>query len=717
MQVLPFPMTKEIVLIGGGHAHALLLRRWGMAPLPGARLTLINPAATAPYTGMLPGFVAGHYERAALEIDLVRLARFAGARIIFGRVEAIDRTAKVLTVEGRSPIPYDVASLDIGVTSDMPEIPGFSDHAIAAKPLGPFADRWRAFMAGDRGPVTVIGGGVAGVELALAIRFALGPDPEVHVVEAKQALRGIGERARAELLAEVAEARVTLIEGAGVAEVGATEITLDDGRTLGSALTVGAAGARPFGWLAETGLDLTDGYVTVDAQLQSSDPAIFAVGDCAHLSHDPRPKAGVFAVRAAPTLAHNLAAAVSGQGFKTFQPQQHYLKLVSLGRKVAVADKWNRAAKGRWVWHWKDRIDRAFMDRLNTPPAMARPALPPRAAEGMAEAMGPKPLCGGCGAKIGANVLDQVLADLPKTMRADVKTGTGDDAAVLRFENTQQVISTDHLRAFWADPWLFARIASVHALGDVWAMGARPQSALVQVTLPPLASSMQAAWLAEIMGAAREVFDAEGAAILGGHSTTGAEFTLGFTVTGLTRTPLTLAGAKAGDALLLSRPIGSGTLLAAEMEMKANGDDLTETLAIMATPQGDTAQVLATSAHAMTDVTGFGLAGHLLGMAKASALGAEIDLDRVPFFSGAETLAQAGIRSSIWASNRSTVDIDTPDTPKSDLLFDPQTAGGLLAALPEDAASTCLDQIRAMGHEAAIIGRMGSEGVPTLRVR
>ncbi|MGB3556146.1 MAG: bifunctional NADH dehydrogenase FAD-containing subunit/selenide, water dikinase SelD, partial [Jannaschia sp.] len=126
------PLTRDLVLIGGGHAHALVLRRWGMDPLPGARVTLINPGATAPYTGMLPGHVAGHYARAELEIDLVRLARFAGARLIDGAVTEIDAKARLLTVPGRAPVAYDVASLDIGVTSEMPALPGFAEHGTPA---------------------------------------------------------------------------------------------------------------------------------------------------------------------------------------------------------------------------------------------------------------------------------------------------------------------------------------------------------------------------------------------------------------------------------------------------------------------------------------------------------------------------------------------------------------------------------------------------------
>ena len=142
MHALPLPLTHEVALIGGGHAHALLLRNWGMAPVAGARLTLINPTPTASYTGMLPGFVAGHYTRDELEIDLVRLARFAGARMIFGRVTGIDRDTRQIQIEGRAPISYDLASFDIGITSDMPDLPGFTDHGTPAKPLGLFANRW-----------------------------------------------------------------------------------------------------------------------------------------------------------------------------------------------------------------------------------------------------------------------------------------------------------------------------------------------------------------------------------------------------------------------------------------------------------------------------------------------------------------------------------------------------------------------------------------------
>ncbi len=717
MHALPLPLTKEVALIGGGHTHALLLRSWGMNPLPGARLTVINPCATAPYTGMLPGFVAGHYPREALEIDLVRLARFAGARMVFGHVTGIDRTERTLSIEGRAPVAYDVASLDIGITSDMPEIPGFSEHGIAAKPLGPFATRWTRHLEQGGGPVTVIGGGVGGTELAMAMRHVLGSD-EVRIVEADVPLAGIAKSSRAKLLAELTRQGIELIQNNRVNEVLPDSVVLDDGRELPTKLTVAAAGARPFPWLEETGLDLTDGFVTVGATLRSAkDPAIFAVGDCAHLEHAPRPKAGVFAVRAAPVLTTNLRAAVSGTELSAFRPQSHYLKLVSLGRKSALADKWGVSVTGDWVWHWKDRIDRVFMDKLNTLPEMKAPELPGTRAEGVDLALGPKPLCTGCGSKIGSGVLDSVLADLPEHDRADVELGPGDDAAILGTGGTRQVVTTDHLRAFSNDPWLFTRITALHALGDVWAMGAEPQAAFAQVTLPPMAEDLQRSWLFEIMHAASEVFRDAGAALAGGHSTIGAEMVIGFTVTGLTRgKAITLAGAQAGHVLLLTRPIGSGTILAGEMAGDANGDDVAAALQTMATSQGGAARLLASCASAMTDVTGFGLAGHLGRMAEASGLTGCITLEEVPVYGGAEALCAAGTRSSIWPANRATASIELRDGSRGDLLFDPQTAGGLLAALPPDDTDAVLRAVREMGHDARIVGAFEPESEVKVRV-
>lgn len=650
---------------------------------------------------MLPGFVAGHYQQNELEIDLVRLAQFSGARIIFGTVEHIDRAKKRLIVSGRPPVPFDIASIDVGVTSAMPETNGFKEHAVAAKPLGPFANRWTSYLAAGAGPSVVIGGGVAGAELALAVAHAAQGKGLISLVEANQVLGNSSQRKR--LLRELHNAGVRIVENATVTRVNENNVQLSNGEELPSVLTIGAAGARPLEWLKNTGLDLTDGYLNTDRNLRTSDPSIFACGDCAHLTHAPRPKAGVFAVRAAPVLVNNIRAVLTERPLKPFKPQKHYLKLVSLGRKSAVAEKWGQGISGQWVWRCKDRIDRAFMNRLNHPP-IGKGLTPPKdPATGVDDVLGKKPLCGGCGAKVGSGVLEEVLEQ--------DQTGIGEDAAVLKIGREQFVISTDHLRAFWNDPYVMAQIAAVHSLGDIWSMGAAPNSALSQITLPELSERLQREWLEEITAGAKDIFGPEGIDIVGGHTTMGAELQIGFTVTGvLERPPLTLSGALPGDAIVLTRPIGSGTLMAAEMQGLGKAEDIAAALRSMATTQGDAARHVSQHATAMTDLTGFGFAVHLQKIARASGLTAHIELDEIPFLNGALDLAEAGVRSSIWEANRAEVQTVLPHTPEAALLFDPQTSGGFLATVPANSAKSIVDALKSIQHRAAIVGHMVERG-------
>lgn len=705
------PLTRDLLLIGGGHTHALVLRRWGMDPLPGARLTLVNPGPTAPYTGMLPGHVAGHYDRDALDIDLVRLARFAGAALIDGAVTRLDPVARVAHVAGRGAVAYDVVSLDIGITSDMPDLSGFAEHGVGAKPLGPFAEAWRAFRAdvaaGRKPPcVALIGGGVAGQELAMAMAHALrgeGHAAEVTLIEAAPALTGTAARAQALLATAMAGLGISVRTGVRVSRVEEEAVVLEDGERVASAFTTGAAGARPQGWLRETGLPLHEGFVRVGPTLAvEGHPDLFAVGDCAHLTHAPRPKAGVFAVREAPVLHHNLRVALEGRGrMRTYHPQRAYLKLVSLGGKAALAEKAGISVAGRPLWRGKDRIDRRFMARLTDLPAMAAQVPPPHRASGN-DATGP--LCAGCGSKVGGGALTAALARIPPPARADVLSRPGDDAAVLAHGSARQVLTTDHLRAFTLDMAVLTRIAAVHALGDVWAMGARPQAALASVILPRMSEALQARTLSEVLAVAAEVMGAAGADLVGGHTTMGAETVIGFTVTGLhDGQPIGHDGARPGDAILLTRPIGTGVILAAEMAARARGRDVQAALARMAVPQGDAAAILA-GAHAMTDVTGFGLAGHLMALCRASGLRAEIALDSVPVYDGALALAETGIASSLHAANRRAAPVTGGGGARLALLHDPQTAGGLLAAVGAGEADALVARLRAAGHDAARIG-------------
>ena len=701
-----FPLTDDVVLIGGGHTHALVLRKWGMTPVAGARLTVINPGPTAPYSGMLPGHVAGHYSRDALDIDLVRLARFANARLIVGSAVGIDLESRHVHVDAGPPIGFDLCSVDVGITSRMPTLPGFAEHATPAKPLAGLADAWRTYL-NTSGParIAVIGAGVAGVELAMAMAFALrqrNRPASITVLDRAKGLTALLPRSADKVRAAMSDLGVTLQENVEISKVTENGVEFTDGSQVAADFVTGTAGALPYGWVGDIGLKQTNGFLDVSATLQTSDPDIFAVGDCAHLAFAPRPKAGVYAVREAPILLHNLQAKLMGAALRNYRPQDDYLKLISLGGKSALGERMGLSPSGRIMWGWKDRIDQAFMNKFRELPAMAQPKLSRPHTHELAALWDGTPSCAGCGAKVARQALEPAL------------DGPLDDAAVIQTGGAQQVISTDHVSAVTNDPALMGRIAAIHALGDIWAMGAAPQVATANFILPHMTPKLQARTLETMTRASQDVFAEAGARIVGGHTSLGETLTVGFTVTGLcAREAITLAGAQASDVLLLTKPIGAGVLLAAEMRAQARGDDIVNLFRTMTQSQAAAAEILK-DAHAMTDVTGFGLAGHLLGMCDASQVSAVIDAGAVPLYPGALELSEKGVRSSLYAQNRQLTP-KLPEDARTQLLFDPQTCGGLLAAVSARAADDIRAKLIAAGYGAAVIGRI-QPGPPEVRL-
>ncbi|MEL6692018.1 MAG: FAD-dependent oxidoreductase, partial [Pseudomonadota bacterium] len=468
----PLPITRDLVLLGGGHTHALVLRKWAMSPLPGAQVTLVNPQVKAPYTGMLPGFVAGHYYRNELDIDLVRLARQANARLVIDHAVGIDLDQKTVQLNTSPDLAYDALSIDIGITSRLVDLPGANEHLVPAKPLGIFSKAWSALI--ERAKTTsftpeiaILGGGVAGVELALAMAFRLRTElaegGRVKLIEAgDELLTELRPRARSVLLQELADAEINVILNTQATDVSAQGVnTASKHAVIEANFIVSAAGAQPHAWLEDTALTLQDGYIAVDESLRAiGSTGVYAVGDCAHLSEAPRPKAGVFAVRQAPALFNNLRAELSGGARQSYRPQKDYLKLISTGRRAAVTDKWGVGLSGDWVWHLKDRIDRKFMDQFRAKTDMPSLKPPSVVAHGVPEYLQQhENPCGGCGAKLSQTALTKGLGLAPDSM---------EDAAIIDGDGRSQILSTDHLRAFNADPYVLAKVAAVHALGDIW---------------------------------------------------------------------------------------------------------------------------------------------------------------------------------------------------------------------------------------------------------
>ena len=725
------PNVRDLLLLGGGHSHVQVLKHFAMHPVPGVRLTLISDDYVSPYSGMVPGYIAGHYSLDEVQIALGPLCRRAGARFICANVTGLDRDSRRVLMAGRPALRYDVLSINSGAQPDLQGMPG-----IAVKPISRFLSQWpellatmRSQLASDssssgrrmRG-VMLVGAGAGGIELAFACRASLpaqvpiklvGPTllPGSNRIAKKLVRRAMCEKNIVYITQRVTKARTTA-EGFSVTL--ANETIEETGQLLW------VTDVCAPNWLAESGLDCDDkGFVSVNESMQSiNDSHIFVAGDAAHLQGQERAKAGVFAVRVAPVLAKNLARAVQGlplQGPRSrFRPQSSFLTLIGLGapdRPDAIAIRGSWASRSKIFWRLKERIDRRFVRRFNELPEMEIPSID--LPEPLAAALPDDPMrCGGCGAKLAANPLRRVLQKLPSQSAEHVSLGIGDDAAEVRHGTGTTLLSVDGFRAMVDDPYLLGRICAHHSLNDLYAMGAQPTSALALATIPLMAEPMMEDDLHQLLRGVVDVLNASDTPLVGGHSAEGAELSIALTVTGTPgQTTLTKSGAQVGDMLLLTKPLGTGVILAGAMRGTHVPGAIAGAVNCMDTSNALSVEILRNYAvNALTDVTGFGLLGHLSEILRGSDCGVSLHLNDIPLLPGALLMAKQGITSSLQASNALVLadftlatDLDAEILA---LLSDPQTSGGLLASVPAHQADSCLTALRVQQIEAAMIGEI-----------
>lgn len=374
----------EVVLIGGGHAHVHVLRAFARRPVPDLRLTLVARDFRTPYSGMLPGLIAGIYRHEDAHIDLPKLCAATGTRLVHASAVGLDRQARLAILGQHSAIAYDIVSIDVGIEPKLDDIAGARTNGIAVKPIGAFLEKFEALRVRCRDPdgprrIAVVGGGAGGVELLLSLRtrlcaeapnpaslsFALVTEGEIlaqHNARARDAFRRVF-RARGIALHEHCSVQAIRPDGIEIARGNAIQkepIPAD-------AVLITTHAAAP-GWFRSTGLPLDrDGFLQLGPTLQSvGDPDVFAAGDCAALA-DPRPKAGVFAVRAGPPLAENLRRRAQGQPPMPWTPQRGNLALISTGERYAIASRGWFKAEGAYLWTLKDWIDRRWMRQYQQP--------------------------------------------------------------------------------------------------------------------------------------------------------------------------------------------------------------------------------------------------------------------------------------------------------------------------------------------------------------
>lgn len=754
-----FPAMKQLVLLGGGHSHLAVLMRLAKNPVPGLDLTLISREIETPYSGALPAFIEGRNSREELFIDLRPLAQMAGARLIQANVQRIDIHTRKLYCNGRPPVNFDVLSINVGSKPDSAALPGVAEFATAVKPIPEFLLRWEQIQqevltqhsAGQNYTLAIIGGGPASIELACAMHTRLQQLISASSNAKSQAggLRIILISGSAQLLGNHASSagshaqkalnqrgiethlscRVLKLEKQLIHFSHATEhlSPAPENSHMHADTIIVATGASPANWLNDTGLALdSQGFVQVNDKLQScSHPYVFAAGDIASIVGQPRPKSGVYAVRQGMPLARNLCRYVTGKALKSYYPQTDALALLSMGDGSAIASRGKWSIHAPWVYTWKHWIDQRFTTRYNriSPPLEdANDAIEiPRDAP--LETNPSSPIrCSGCAAKLGSNLLQDVLASIKSCTHQDILTSLAEteDTTIIQLGQQRVLLQTvDHFRAFINDPYLFARIATVHCLSDIHAMGATAHSALAIVSIPHAATHIKRAWLTDIMSGCTEVLNAHNTALIGGHTGEADQLSFGLSITAFADPEKLLrkSGMQNGDALILCKPLGTGTLLATDMRYQAKHLWISAALDSMQRSNQFAAHCFVKyGAHACTDITGFGLLGHLREMMESERCQVVLDLASIPVLDGALQCLDKGYFSSLHRENlrHSILSQDAANKNQGarlQLLFDPQTSGGLLAAIPQHQAEACLAELHNSGYsEARRIGTVLATG-------
>ena len=709
-----------VVLLGVGHTNAHVLRMWKMNPISDANLVCVSNFPVATYSGMMPGVLAGQYPPEDMEIDLVRLCRSANARLVLGEVNGLDVDKQELQFADRPPLKFDQLSIGVGSVPTFEDVEVTSDENLfAIKPMQTFLERLEArldqFEKDSEIRVSIVGGGIGSIETAFCLKKKLTDEGRAHaislVTRSSRIGKGLANSTQKLIEAQLEEKGIELIADRSVIEINADNIRLGTQKLIETDLIIWGTGAIAPKLLEALPIEKDNrGFIATRPTLQTiNNDVIYAVGDSGTITGSETDKAGVFAVRQGPILWQNIRNHIDGdRRMAPYEPQLDYLKLINTADGKSIAQRKGKGFYATWCWWLKDRIDKKFMEMYQDYEPMAMEDMPDDTEDAMR--------CLGCGGKIGGGILSAVLDELEIPKHDDVVVGLEepDDAAVIRTPGKEISITTDFFASPLDDPYLTGRIAVLNSASDCFVMGAQPNAALAIVQLPLVHARQQMQVMRELMTGSVEELARMGATIVGGHSIEGPRLLAGFTVMGNQVEDIKTKGQlETGDLLVLSKPIGSGVLLAAWMQCQLEGKHFQPLIDSMLLSNQIALDLARRSdVSAMTDVTGFGLAGHLKEMLVASNKSAKLDLSSVPLLPGCQEMLDQDIESTLAPENRINLasinfsGIDVGDRSVASL-FDPQTGGGLLFGVKAKSAEEVLGFMNDGGFEqACVIGEV-----------
>jgi selenide, water dikinase len=741
------PIVSDLVLLGGGHANIQVLKMMAMNPIGGLRITLISDQTHSPYSGMIPGYLAGYYSYEDCHFDLRRICEEHGQRFIKAKIIGVDPQRKKIQLENRAEISYDCASINVGIEPKSIAVLS-QDSAlkiIPLKPISQFIAYWnqlisdlKNYQGNDSLQLAVVGAGAAGVEISIILKMLIDQNQwnaMVSLIHRHEFLVSAKDlRAQKQLINTLKELSIKVYQNTEVLEVQENALVLKNEKGLirnevfNSALIATQASAPK--WFTSSRLPVNqEGFLKVTEKLLvENQDALFAAGDCIYFSPSPLKKAGVYAVRQGMILEHNIRAFFTRKpSFETFHPKKNVLSLITIGERKALVHQ-DSPSILRWMWPslvWtvKDWIDRRFMNRFQARTFSKKPQhfikVMPVTKSTLVPEDWQENTCGGCGSKLAASTLTQSLNKLEIPKDDDVLLGVkdGEDCALTRFsENKLCLQSIDQFRSFISDPFLLGQIATQHALSDVYAMGGVAKTVQVGLTLCAAAEKIHREDIFQVMSGVLDILTKSAASLVGGHTGEGSELSIAIAVQGEVEPKHVLKKQlnKPGNQLILTKPIGTGAIFAANMLAQANGKLVDEALSSMLQSNKIAMETIRSfDISGCTDITGFGLLVHafeMLGKNSDNASGIKISYKAIPLFDGVCELFEKGYFASLAATNYESLssvlsaDVKNKNFPA---LFDPQTSGGLLFSVPPHQTQDCLKALYQNGvAKACVIGEV-----------
>ena len=701
IQIEEIPITNDLVLIGGGHSHLSVLMKLSKKPLNGNRITLITNEIDTPYSGMIPGYIEGIYSWRDSHIDLYRLCLKLNVRFIHAEVERVSAHEKEIYFKDRPKIKFDVLSINTGIQSNNREIKGAAKYCLPVKPISKLANNFLNKITNFKS-IAFIGGGAGSVELALAIKkrfLNINQDIKITIITGKRGLLStFPQKTKLTSLKTLEKFKIDIIEYKRVLEVKPKQIILSDKSLLKIDKAILSTNSMTPKWLAKSDILLTkDNYILVNKSFQTNYKYVFASGDVIDFNNQNLKKAGVFAVRSGKPLAINIRKFILGKKLVEYKFNKNYLALIGTSKRSAIATKYNLTFNSRFFFYLKKYIDQNFIKKFSDFRIRKKFTLDALKTDVLNIFMKHKEKitdendimqCKGCAAKVPLNALKQAL---PK----DIVSTSEDAVSVPGHPELYQTV--DMISSIITDPFLLGKIAANHSISDMVSVNSKITSAMMILQLPLSKTEINSRDLEQVLLGANEIFKTIDCPLIGGHTMIGKDKDpiIGFSILGQKQKEIKIVKnrrkIKTKDLLILTEKIGSGLIFAGINNYLIDSYFQIDVIKQMIKGNLNFGKISnQLNILSMTDITGFGLANHLLNLIKRdnSKTGLTIYPNKIPLFQGVNECLNKDIKSSLFKSNYDIAQKDIiykRDKSKLDnILYDPQTVGGIAFIIPQE---------------------------------